>query len=86
MWHIGSQVTELKKLVYTNKDILEALRTNFDKPDVMKELAKKLVDVDSVLQRMTIVGVILCFKELIDEVSLKLILARKFKLRFDVSF
>ena len=70
MWHIGSQVTELKKLVYTNKDILEALRTNFDKPDVMKELAKKLVDVDSVLQRMTIVGVILCFKELIDEVSL----------------
>ena len=67
MWHIGSQVSELKKLVLLNKDILEALRTNFDKPDVMKNLAKELKEVDSVLQRMTIVGVILCFKELIDE-------------------
>jgi len=67
MWHIGSQVTELKKLVFANKDVLEALRTNFDKPGTMKELAKKLHDVDSVLQRMTIVGVILSFKQLIDE-------------------
>ena len=67
MWHIGSQVTELKKLVLKNKDILEALRTNFDKPDTMKELAKRLQDVDSVLQRMTIVGVILSFKHLIDD-------------------
>merc|ERR1719225_799672 len=67
MWHIGSQVSELKKLVLLNKDILEALRTNFDKPDMMKNLAKELKEVDSVLQRMTIVGVILCFKELIDE-------------------
>ena len=32
MWHIGSQVGELKKLVFGNKDVLEALRTNFDKP------------------------------------------------------
>jgi len=29
MWHISSQVTELKKLVYANKDLLEHLRTNF---------------------------------------------------------
>ena len=54
MWHIGSQVTELKKLVLQNKEVLEHLRTNFDKPDTMKELAKSLRDVDSVLQRMTI--------------------------------
>ena len=67
MWHVGSQVTELKKLTFKNKDILEALRTNFDKPDTMKELAKRLQDVDSVLQRMTIVGVILSFKHLIDD-------------------
>jgi len=33
----------------------------------MKELAKRLQDVDSVLQRMTIVGVILSFKHLIDD-------------------
>ena len=50
MWHIGSQVQELKKLVLQNKEILVALRTNFDKPDTMKELAKKLINVDSVLQ------------------------------------
>ena len=67
MWHIGSQVSELKKLVYQNQEVLEALRTNFDKPDTMKELTKKLHDVDSVLQRMTIVGVILSFKKLIDD-------------------
>jgi len=53
--------------VLVNKDILIALRTNFDKPDVMKELFKRLQNVDSVLQRMTIIGVILCFRELIQD-------------------
>ena len=43
---LGSQVTELKKLVFANKDVLEALRTNFDKPGTMKELSRKLHDVD----------------------------------------
>ena len=33
-----------------------ALRTNFDKPDIMKELFKRLQNVDSVLQRTTIIG------------------------------
>ena len=50
MWHVGSQVQELKKLVIQNKDALIALRTNFDKPDVMKDFAKRLLHVDSVLQ------------------------------------
>ena len=50
MWHIGSQVQELKKIVLQNKDVLVALRTNFDKPEKMKELAKMLNNVDSVLQ------------------------------------
>ena len=67
MWHIQSQVTELRKLVLVNKEILIALRTNFDKPDIMKELFKRLQNVDSVLQRMTIIGVILCFRELLQE-------------------
>ena len=56
MWHIQSQVTELRKLVVVNKEILIALRTNFDKPEMMKELFKRLQNVDSVLQRMTIIG------------------------------
>nr|MBE5725884.1 HEM-protein [Cucujiformia] len=64
MWHIASQVVELKKLAETNKDVLVALRTNFDKPEVMKEQFKKLTHVENVLQRMTIVGVILSFRNL----------------------
>ncbi|XP_050438959.1 membrane-associated protein Hem [Adelges cooleyi] len=64
MWHIASQVQELKKLVASNKEVLLALRTNFDKPEIMKEQFKKLQHVDNVLQRMTIVGVILSFRQL----------------------
>lgn len=64
MWHIASQVTELKKLVVTNKDILVALRSNYDKPEQMRELFRRLQHVDNVLQRMTIIGVILCFRTL----------------------
>ncbi len=41
---------EFLNIFLQNKDALIALRTNFDKPDVMKELAKRLVHVDSVLQ------------------------------------
>ena len=84
MWHIQSQVTELRMLVLLNKEILITLRTNLDKPDIMKELFKRLQNVDSVLQRMTIIGgnssyiffssslllfagVILCFRELIQD-------------------
>ncbi|XP_025425507.1 membrane-associated protein Hem [Sipha flava] len=63
-WHVASQVQELKKLVAANRDVLLALRTNFDKPDVMKTEFKKLQHVDNVLQRMTIVGVILSFRQL----------------------
>ncbi|KAJ8688113.1 hypothetical protein QAD02_023908 [Eretmocerus hayati] len=64
MWHIASQILELKKLVASNKDVLTSLRTNFDKPEVMKEQFKKLQHVDNVLQRITIVGVILSFRQL----------------------
>lgn len=64
MWHIVNQVTELKKLVVLNRDVLLSMRTNFDKPDQMKELFKKLQQVDSVLSRMQIIGVILCFRKL----------------------
>nr|NVI74290.1 HEM-protein [Cucujiformia] len=64
MWHIASQVLELKKLAEANKEVLLALRTNFDKPEVMKEQFKKLSHVENVLQRMTIVGVILSFRNL----------------------
>ncbi|KAF0311325.1 Membrane-associated protein Hem [Amphibalanus amphitrite] len=67
VWLVSSQVQELKKLVAANRDVLIALRTNFDKPETMKELVKRLQNVDTVLQRMTIVGVILCFRDLCQE-------------------
>jgi len=67
VWHVGSQVQELKKLVHQNKDTLIGLRTNFDKPEVMKDLSKQLINVESVLQRMTIIGVVLSFRQLLYE-------------------
>jgi NCK-associated protein 1 len=83
----------LQKMVATNKDVLMGLRTNFDKPDYMKELFRKLQskyfilsmlnlyeigvpfikvlycipDVENVLQRMTIIGMILRFRQLTQE-------------------
>lgn len=65
--YIVRQVNELKKLVVQNKDILIGLRSNFDKPDHMRELCKRLQNVESVLQRITIIGVILCFQKLVQE-------------------
>lgn len=67
MWHVTSQVQELKKLVTQNKEVLQMLRTNFDKPDIMREQSKRLQHVDNVLQRMTIIGVILSFRQIAQE-------------------
>lgn len=67
MWHIANQVQELKRMVIVNKEVLIMLRTSFDKPEVMKEQFKRLTQVDSVLQRMTIIGVILSFRHLAQE-------------------
>ncbi|XP_060594108.1 membrane-associated protein Hem-like isoform X2 [Ruditapes philippinarum] len=67
MFHVANQVDELKKLVVANKEVLAQLRTSFDKPELMRELFRKLVNVDSVLLRMTIVGVLLSFRSLAQE-------------------
>uniref|UniRef100_A0A8C1RYQ8 NCK associated protein 1 like n=1 Tax=Cyprinus carpio TaxID=7962 RepID=A0A8C1RYQ8_CYPCA len=42
MWHIISQVGELKKLVSDNMDVLVQMRANFENPDAMSDLQKKL--------------------------------------------
>ncbi|XP_071122012.1 nck-associated protein 1-like isoform X8 [Mytilus edulis] len=74
MNHVASQVDELKKLVVGNKEVLQKLRTNYDKPEVMRDLYRQLTntkntssDVDSVLLRMTIIGVLLSFRQLAQE-------------------
>ncbi|TKC47434.1 hypothetical protein EI555_018920 [Monodon monoceros] len=55
------------KLVVENVDVLTQMRTSFDKPDQMAALFKRLSSVDSVLKRMTIIGVILSFRSLAQE-------------------
>uniref|UniRef100_A0A8C8A5B5 NCK associated protein 1 like n=1 Tax=Oryzias sinensis TaxID=183150 RepID=A0A8C8A5B5_9TELE len=62
MWHITSQVGELKKMVIDNMDILVQMKNNFGKPEEMVTLKKKLTGGENVLKRMTIIGVILSFR------------------------
>lgn len=62
MWHITSQVSELKKLVIENMDVLVQMKNNFDKPEEMVDLKKRLTGGENVLKRMTIIGVILSFR------------------------
>lgn len=57
----------VQKLIWQFRDVLREMRTNFDKPEVMKDLQKKLLCADSVLQRMTIIGVLLSFRSLAQE-------------------
>ncbi|KAI3369922.1 hypothetical protein L3Q82_024728, partial [Scortum barcoo] len=64
MWHITSQVSELKKLVIENMDILVQMKSNFDKPEEMANLKKRLTGGENVLKRMTIIGVILSFRSM----------------------
>nr|XP_046239235.1 nck-associated protein 1-like [Scatophagus argus] len=64
MWHITSQVSELKKLVIENMDILVQMKNNFDNPEAMANLKKRLTGGENVLKRMTIIGVILSFKSM----------------------
>ncbi|XP_047438641.1 nck-associated protein 1-like [Mugil cephalus] len=70
MWHITSQVTELKKMVIENMDVLVQMKNNFDKPEEMASLRKRLTGGENVLKRMTIIGVILSFRSMAQE-SLK---------------
>ncbi|MEQ2235436.1 Nck-associated protein 1-like, partial [Ilyodon furcidens] len=64
MWHITSQVSELKKMVVENMDILVQMKNNFDKPEEMANLKKRLTGGENVLKRMTIIGVILSFRSM----------------------
>ncbi|KAG8452631.1 hypothetical protein GDO86_004425 [Hymenochirus boettgeri] len=67
MWHVTSQVVEIKKLVIENMDILVQIRSNFSNAELMSPLLAKLMSPDSLLKRMTIIGVILSFRTLAQE-------------------
>ncbi|XP_015742362.1 LOW QUALITY PROTEIN: nck-associated protein 1-like [Coturnix japonica] len=62
MWHVSSQVAELKKLVNENMDTLVQLRSSPCKPEQMAALLPRLSSADNVLKRMTIIGEILSFR------------------------
>lgn len=67
MWHIISQVGEMKKLVIDNMDVLVQMRACYENPGAMSELQKKLTGCENVLKRMTIVGVILSFRTMVQD-------------------
>lgn len=67
MWHVTSQIVELKKLVVENMDVLVQIRSNFNKVDLMASLVPQLTGADNVLKRMTIIGVILSFRAMAQE-------------------
>ncbi|XP_017357377.1 nck-associated protein 1-like isoform X1 [Cebus imitator] len=67
MWHVTSQIVELKKLVVENMDILVQMRSNFSKPELMASLLPQLTGAENVLKRMTIIGVILSFRAMAQE-------------------
>ncbi|XDV52257.1 hypothetical protein PO909_021001 [Leuciscus waleckii] len=67
MWHIISQIGELKKLVSDNMDVLVQMRANFEKPEAMIDLQKKLTGCENVLKRVTIIGVILSFRAMVQD-------------------
>ncbi|KAM6994069.1 nck-associated protein 1-like [Passerculus sandwichensis] len=60
MWHVGSQVAELKKLVVENMDTLVQLRCC--RAEQRPALLPRLSSAENVLKRMTIIGEILSFR------------------------
>ncbi|XP_077386891.1 nck-associated protein 1-like isoform X2 [Festucalex cinctus] len=64
MWHVTSQVSEIKKLVVENMDVLVQMRNNFDKAEERANLKRRLTGGENLLKRMTIVGVILSFRSM----------------------
>ncbi|KAE8626857.1 hypothetical protein XENTR_v10006787 [Xenopus tropicalis] len=67
MWHVTSQIVELKKLVIENMDVLVQIRSNFSNSELMPSLLAKLSSPENLLKRMTIIGVILSFRALTQE-------------------
>ncbi|KFD72717.1 hypothetical protein M514_01844 [Trichuris suis] len=77
MWHVASQINELKKLVLQNRDTLRTMRSSYDRPDKMRTLYRHLIEsdsskkqinaVDNLLQRVTIIGEIISFRDLLND-------------------
>ncbi|XP_062498513.1 nck-associated protein 1-like, partial [Pezoporus occidentalis] len=64
LWHVGSQLSELQKLVVQNMDVLLQLRARCRRPGDVGDLLPRLTSAENVLKRMIIIGEILSFRAL----------------------
>jgi NCK-associated protein 1 len=67
LYRCVQQINEIRKLTHSQRDLLNNLRINFDKPSQMKLYLKQLEHVDLLLQRVILIGVLLQLKCLIEE-------------------
>jgi NCK-associated protein 1 len=67
LYRCVQQINEIRKLTHSQRDLLNNLRINFDKPTQMKIYLKQLEHVDLLLQRVILIGVLLQLKNLIEE-------------------
>ena len=67
LYRVVQQINEIRKLTHSQRDLLNNLRINFDKPQQMKMYLKQLEHVDLLLQRVILIGVLLQLKNLIEE-------------------
>jgi len=67
LYRCVQQINEIRKLTHSQRDVLNNLRINFDKPSQMKIYLKQLEHIDLLLQRVILIGVLLQLKHLIEE-------------------
>ena len=67
LYRCVQQINEIRKLTHSQRDLLNNLRINFDKPTQMKLYLKQLEHVDLLLQRVILIGVLLQLKNLVEE-------------------
>ena len=67
LYRCVQQINEIRKLTHSQRDLLNNLRINFDKPAQMKLYLKQLDHIDILLQRVILIGVLLQLKHLIEE-------------------
>ncbi|CAF1393608.1 unnamed protein product [Rotaria magnacalcarata] len=67
LYRCVQQINEIRKLTHSQRDLLNNLRINFDKPAQMKLYLKQLEHVDLLLQRVILIGVLLQLKSLIED-------------------
>lgn len=64
---IYENIIKIKAIVSQNREVLQSLRINFDRPDMMKELYKRLENVDTALVKLLNIGIYLAFKNLLTD-------------------